>query len=71
MTDKKIRVVLVDDHALVQEGIIARLENESSLVVVGAASNGAEALPLVAELKPDVVLMDISTICHLSVSRHH
>nr|WP_320135726.1 response regulator transcription factor [uncultured Amphritea sp.] len=60
MTDKKIRVVLVDDHALVQEGIIARLENESSLVVVGAASNGAEALPLVAELKPDVVLMDIS-----------
>ncbi|RTE64488.1 DNA-binding response regulator [Amphritea opalescens] len=60
MTEKKIRVVLVDDHALVQEGIIARLENEPSLEVVGAASNGAEALPLVAELKPDVVLMDIS-----------
>lgn len=60
MTGKKIRVVLVDDHALVQEGIIARLENESALEVVGAASNGAEALSLIAQVKPDVVLMDIS-----------
>ncbi|MDO6564303.1 response regulator transcription factor [Amphritea sp. 1_MG-2023] len=60
MANEKIRVVLVDDHALVQEGIIARLENEPSMDVVGAANNGAEALQLIAKLKPDVVLMDIS-----------
>ncbi len=60
MSDTKIRVVLVDDHPLVQEGIIARLENEASLEVVGAANDGRQALTLIAETKPDVVLMDIS-----------
>lgn len=60
MTADKIRVVLVDDHPLVQEGIIARLETEASLEVVGAANDGAQALQLIAEVKPDVVLMDIS-----------
>ncbi|MBN3561016.1 response regulator transcription factor [Aliamphritea spongicola] len=60
MSDSKIRVVLVDDHPLVQEGIIARLENEDSLEVVGAANDGQQALALIAETKPDVVLMDIS-----------
>ena len=60
MSDSKIRVVLVDDHPLVQEGIIARLENEDSLEVVGAANDGRQALALIAETKPDVVLMDIS-----------
>ncbi|WP_432472545.1 response regulator transcription factor [Amphritea sp. HPY] len=60
MIADKIRVVLVDDHPLVQEGIIARLETEASLEVVGAANDGAQALQLIAEVKPDVVLMDIS-----------
>ncbi|WP_261845036.1 response regulator transcription factor [Aliamphritea ceti] len=60
MSDTKIRVVLVDDHPLVQEGIIARLESEASLEVVGAANDGQQALELIAEAKPDVVLMDIS-----------
>ena len=60
MTEKNIRIVLVDDHPLVKEGIIARLDNEETLEVVGSASEGAEALTLIAEVRPDVVLMDIS-----------
>jgi two-component system, NarL family, nitrate/nitrite response regulator NarL len=60
MSTEKIRIVLVDDHPLVLEGIIARLENEPSLEVVGSANDGAQALTLIAEVQPDVVLMDIS-----------
>lgn len=60
MSTEKIRIVLVDDHPLVLEGIIARLENEPSLEVVGSANDGAQALTLIAEVLPDVVLMDIS-----------
>lgn len=60
MSTEKIRIVLVDDHPLVLEGIIARLEDEPSLDVVGSANDGAQALTLIAEVQPDVVLMDIS-----------
>lgn len=60
MQTEKIRVVLVDDHPLVLEGIVARLDNEPSVDVVGSANNGAQAIELVAEVKPDVILMDIS-----------
>jgi len=56
----KIRVVLVDDHPLVLDGISARLEGEESLEVVGMANDGKQALKLAAEVKPDVVLMDVS-----------
>ena len=60
MSDRKIRVLLVDDHPLVLDGINARLEGESSLEVVGSACNGKEALTQAEQVKPDVVLMDIS-----------
>lgn len=60
MSDRKIRVLLVDDHPLVLDGINARLEGESSLEVVGSACNGKEALAQAEQVKPDVVLMDIS-----------
>jgi len=60
MSTEKIRIVLVDDHPLVLEGIIARLEDEPSLDVVGSANDGAQALTLIDEVQPDVVLMDIS-----------
>lgn len=60
MNEKKIRVVLVDDHPLVLDGINARLESEETLEVVGMANDGKQALEVAAELKPDVVLMDIS-----------
>ncbi|HAS6347624.1 TPA: response regulator [Vibrio vulnificus] len=58
--DKPIRVVIVDDHQVVLDGFMARLEMEREINVVGTASNGLEALDVVKKQKPDVVLMDIS-----------
>ncbi len=55
-----IRVLLVDDHPLVIDGIQARLEDEGGIEVVGRANNGQEAIEAAHNLKPDVVLMDIS-----------
>ena len=54
-----IRVLLVDDSAMVREMIRAILESEPGIEVVGEASDGAQAIALVLELKPDVVTMDI------------
>lgn len=56
----KVKVLLVDDHAVVRDGIRARLERESGFEVVGEAINGRDAIHKVSELAPDVVLMDIS-----------
>lgn len=60
-TDKvgMIRLVLVDDQAAVRQGLRMRLLLEPDMAVVGEASNGKEALALVQQLYPDVVLMDI------------
>lgn len=55
-----IKLLLVDDHAVVRDGIRSRLEQGSDFVVVGEAVNGREALIKAEELMPDVVLMDIS-----------
>jgi two-component system nitrate/nitrite response regulator NarL len=55
-----VKVLLVDDHAVVRDGIRARLESNAGFEVVGEAVNGREALQKVEELNPDVVLMDIS-----------
>jgi DNA-binding NarL/FixJ family response regulator len=57
---QKITVLLVDDHALVRRGFRRLLEDESSITVVGEASNGEEAIRLVAQLKPRVVVMDVA-----------
>ena len=54
-----IRVVLVDDQTLVRQGIRGLLELVSDIKVVGEASDGAEALERVPEIKPDVLLLDI------------
>ena len=54
-----IRVLLVDDHTVVREGVRTMLSGEPGVVVVGEASNGEEALQRVQELAPHVVLMDI------------
>jgi two-component system, NarL family, nitrate/nitrite response regulator NarL len=59
-TMKKIRIILVDDHPLVLEGINSRLQNEDSIEVVGLASNGKEALKIARETEVDVVLMDVN-----------
>jgi DNA-binding NarL/FixJ family response regulator len=57
MSDK-ITVLLVDDHALVRRGFRRLLEDDDSLAVVGEASDGEEAIRMVEELKPQVVVMD-------------
>jgi len=54
-----IRILIVDDHLIVREGLRLILETESGFDLIGEASNGAEALELVGELKPDVILMDL------------
>jgi two-component system, NarL family, response regulator NreC len=55
-----IKVVVADDHYLVRQGVRALLDNAEEIEVVGEAENGEEALRLVEELNPDVVVMDIS-----------
>jgi DNA-binding NarL/FixJ family response regulator len=54
-----IRVLLAEDQQIVREGIRALLERDPGLVVVGEARDGEEAIRMVAELDPDVVLMNI------------
>lgn len=56
----KICLLLVDDHEVVRSGLRMLLENESDLKIVGEASTGEQALALVKELNPDVVIMDIT-----------
>ena len=56
---QKIRVLVVDDHAMVRDGIRAVLALQRDMQVVGDAVNGREALEKTVELSPDVVLMDI------------
>lgn len=54
-----IKVLLVDDQSLIRQGLRALLELESDLEIVGEAENGENAINLVAQLQPDVVLLDI------------
>jgi PAS domain S-box-containing protein len=56
----RIRVVLVDDHAVVREGIALQLRQQPDIEIVGEASDGAAALELVRVLNPDVVTMDVN-----------
>lgn len=60
MSRSNIKVLLVDDHVLVLDGLVARLELESHIQIMGTARNGEEALEQAQQLKPDVVLMDVS-----------
>ncbi|BCJ63526.1 response regulator [Polymorphospora rubra] len=59
MSDEPLRVLVVDDQQLVREGLTALLELTDGVTVVGAAGDGARALDLIAERRPDVVLMDL------------
>ena len=57
---RRIRVLLADDHAVVRQGFRMILGAQSDLEIVGEAGNGREAVELAAELKPDVVVMDVT-----------
>ena len=54
-----IRLLLVDDHAVVRSGLKMLLENERDVEIVGEASSAAEAMESALRLKPTVILMDI------------
>jgi len=54
-----IRVLIVDDHEVVRDGLSTMLERQSDLAVVGEAKNGLEAVEKASELKPDIILMDL------------
>lgn len=73
----EIRVLIVDDHSIVREGISSLLARRKDIRVVGQAANGKEAVEQVAALEPDVVLMDISMPvmdgfeATLEIRKHH
>jgi two-component system response regulator NreC len=56
----KARVLLVDDHAVVRQGLKALFADESDIEIVGEAENGREAMSRIPELRPNVLVMDIS-----------
>ena len=59
MSESPVRVVIADDHPVFRAGMVTVLDDLPGIEVVGQASDGAEALEVVAEHRPDVVLMDL------------
>ena len=59
MRNEMIRVVLVDDHAMLREGLRLLLRNASDITVLGEADSGDEALALAQRVKPDLVVLDL------------
>jgi DNA-binding NarL/FixJ family response regulator len=57
--NEKVKILIVDDHAVVRQGLTTFLELQDEIEVIGEACNGKEAIQKVIELEPDVVLMDL------------
>jgi DNA-binding NarL/FixJ family response regulator len=57
---KRIRILLVDDHAVVRQGFKMILAEQPDMEIIGEAGNGREALKLAESLKPDIVVMDVA-----------
>lgn len=60
MGEKKIRIMLADDHSVVRQGFRRILEAQEDMEIVGEASNGREAVQMATDLKPDLVVMDVA-----------
>ena len=60
LNGSRIRVVVADDHAMVRQGLCGLLDEDSAFQVVGEAANGEQAAALADELRPDVILMDVT-----------
>jgi DNA-binding NarL/FixJ family response regulator len=58
-TNARIRILVIDDHEVVRDGVISMLEREADLEVVGRARSAEEAIPLHRSLRPDVALVDL------------
>lgn len=54
-----IKILIVDDHAIVRSGLTAWIKSEKDIVLIGEAANGQEAIEQALKLKPDVILMDL------------
>lgn len=59
MEEKPIRILVVDDHALVRKGLVALLDVKPGVEVIGEASDGDEAVQMAKALNPDVILLDL------------
>ena len=60
MPERTIKILLVDDHTIVRQGLKLILSAHADLQVIGEAANGREAVELAGKLKPDIVLMDVA-----------
>ena len=60
MPNRKIRVLLADDHAILRKGVKMLIDSQTDMEVVGEAKTGREAIDQAQILKPDIVVMDIS-----------
>jgi len=58
--DKSIRIIIVDDHEMVIQGLIALIERNTGFEIVRAYSNGLDAISELNKIKPDIILMDIN-----------
>lgn len=77
MADPRIRVLIVDDHEMVREGLMSMLRSEPDFEVVGQTGRGAEVAGLVESTRPDVVLLDTRLpdisgveVCRLLTRKH-
>jgi NarL family two-component system response regulator LiaR len=59
MGKETIRILIADDHAVVRKGLLALIQTEEGMEVVGEAANGAEAVELATTVRPDVILLDL------------
>lgn len=55
-----IRILVVDDHSVVRQGIIALLEDEEDILIAGEAADGDEVMDMIGKVKPDVILLDLT-----------